>query len=139
MENENINFERIVKNVLKKSTVPEPSDDFTMNVMSNISQINPGWIKTEQSLISRKGWFIIGITVALVITFIIIVSNIYNVESARQITYLQNYNQIINSINMQLSKMLSQIKLPFWLPLGLLFIILALFIESVFRKIFRIN
>ncbi|MBI5324330.1 MAG: hypothetical protein HZB41_03465 [Ignavibacteriae bacterium] len=139
MVNDNLNLDRIVKEILKKSTPAIPSNDFTLNVMSNVSQLKPNWMKAEQPLISRKGWLILSISFLLMFAFIIIISNLYNVDSGKQITYLQNYNQIINSFNLQLSKILAQIKLPFWLPLGFFFIMLALFIDSFIRRIFRLN
>ena len=139
METDDFKTDRIIKDLLKKSGQPEPSLDFTNNVMTEITNIVPAWRKSREQIISRKGWFILGLSIVLISSLIILTSSINIGESAKQFNFIQNYNRIINTVNFRIGEILSHIKLPFWLPFGFFFIILALFIDSLVRRIFRLN
>jgi hypothetical protein len=56
MNTNNINNDRLLKDMLKKSGVEEPSPGFTTNLMQMVSSISPHAASAYKPLISKKAW-----------------------------------------------------------------------------------
>lgn len=139
MEKDNINRDFQIKDILRKSTIREPSLDFTNNVMNQLSAIKPVWAIEFKPIISRKAWFMLGSFVVLSITVIIIIASTSSVEGTKQLTSARDIEMLTNTIGLYLKSLFSGIKIPLLIPMGLGFVLFALLIEPFFRKVFKIK
>ncbi|OGU12486.1 MAG: hypothetical protein A2X61_02600 [Ignavibacteria bacterium GWB2_35_12] len=139
MGKDNINTDFLVKNILRKSSIHEPSGDFTNNVMTQISAMKPVWAIEYKPIISRKAWFLLVTFVVLSITLIILAVSVSSGEGASQFTIARDFEMLTNTFGLYLKSFFSGIKIPILIPLGLGFVLFALLIEPFFRKVFKIK
>ena len=137
MENNNINTDFLVKDILKKSSIHEPSGYFTNNVMNQVSAIKPVWAVEYKPIISRRAWLLLGTLVVLSITMIIVAASLTSGDGAKQFTFVRDYEMLTNTFSLYLKSLFSGIKIPMLIPLGLGFVLFALLIEPFFRKVFK--
>ena len=137
MEKDNINTDFLVKDILRKSTVHEPSGDFTNNVMTQISVMKPVWAIEFKPIISRKAWFLLGTFVVLSITLVIVAASFSSGVGARHLTIARDFEMFTNTFGLYIKSLFSGIKIPFLIPMGLGFVLFALLIEPFFRKVFK--
>jgi hypothetical protein len=137
MNNNNINTDKIMKDILAKSTVILPSVEFTNIVMNKVDKIEPSWKKAGQPLISRKVWIILTVVVTLFIIFVVSAATMISGEGTGKYVYYQYLSNFIKTINIHLTGLVTHFRIPLLLPIGLGFILIALFVDSVFRKLLK--
>ena len=131
--------EIIIKEILKKSTVEKTSDDFTGNMMRHVAEAKPGWAKSYQPIISRQGWFIIGISTVLISAFIILAAILDSGIGTRSYKFMNDSQHYINVFSLYINSILSKLKIPFLFPLGIAFMIVMIGLDFITRKLLKLK
>jgi hypothetical protein len=138
MEKNNLKEELLVKDILKKSTVEEPSGDFTDIVMRKVEQAKPAWSSAFQPIISRKAWVLIGISTVLVMALVIFAGMFIPEKGTGKFLLSTDFEHCIPYFNMYLNNFLTKLKIPFLFPLGIAFIFLMMGLDLLARKVLKL-
>jgi Na+/glutamate symporter len=135
MKSKQLNKDKMLGNLIRKSSLDSPGDDFTSKVMAQVQAGSHVQSIVHQPLISGKLWLAIGFALAsLVVTVFFIdfsfIGNLFSGVSMEKQQMLSFFSNIFNSITQWFSGVkLSSVSAMVLISIGLLVII-----ERLLRK-----
>ena len=135
MKSKQLNKDKMLGELIRKSSLDSPGDDFTGKVMAQVQASGHVESIAYQPLISGKLWLVIGFALAtLVVTVFFIdfsfIGNLFSGVSVEQPQMLNFFSSTFNSITQWLSGVeLSSVTAMILISIGLLVII-----ERILRK-----
>ena len=139
MDSNQINEDIIAKDLLRKSASIEAPDDFTVNVMEEVDKLKPIWSISSGAIISKKAWFILGISGFLVIAMVIIASIFGPAGETGHYLNIKDVDQYINYLSITVINFFRQMKIPELFPIGFICMVLMLGLDFLARRIIKMK